>query len=67
MADLHVNMTIVDEGMEVVMVHDIGRNNGDQNVHVSVIGGLHGGAQIEVFDVTHHAAATRHGYNTVKE
>jgi len=67
MADLHINMTNVDEGMEVVMVHDVGRNDGNWNAHVSIIRGLHGVAQIEVFDVTHHAAAAGHGYNTVKE
>ncbi len=67
MPDLHVNMAIVDESMEVAMVHNVGRNDGNQNVHASIIRRLHGGAQVKVFDVTHHAASGRCGHGTVEE
>ncbi len=49
------------------MVHNVGRNDCDQNVHVSIIGGLHGGAQVKVLDVTHHAVSAGCGHNTVEE
>jgi len=67
MLDLHINMAIVDESMKIVMVHNVGRNDGNQNVHVSIIGRLHGGAQIKVLDVAHHALPTRCGHDTVEE
>jgi len=67
MPDLHINMAIVDKGMKIVMVHDVGRNNSDQNAHVSIIGRLHGGAQVKVLDVAHHALSARCGHDTVEE
>ncbi len=60
-------MAIVDESMKIVMVHNVGRNDGNQNVHVSIIGRLHGGAQVKVLDVAHHALSTGVGHNTVEE
>jgi len=67
MPDFHVNMAIVDECMKIVMIHDVSRNDGNRNAHVGIIGRLHGGAQVKVFDVTHHAASGRCGHGTVEE
>ena len=66
MPDLHINMAIVDERMEVVMVYNVSRNDGNWNAHVSIIGRLYGGAQVEVLDVTHHAVSAGCGHDTVK-
>jgi len=65
--DFDVNMAVVDQGMEVVVVHDIIGEHGNRDVHVGVVLGLHGGAQIKVFEVTHHASCIGHGDDTVEK
>ncbi len=60
-------MAIVDEGMKVVMVHDIRRDDSDRNAHVRIVSRLHGGAQVKILDVAHHAAPAGGGHHAVEE
>jgi len=49
------------------MGHDIRGNVGDGNAHVSIVSGLHGGSQVKILDVTHHAMSSGGGHHTVEE
>jgi len=49
------------------MGHDIRGNVGDGNVHVGIVGRLHGGSQEKILDVNHHATSSRGGHHTVEE
>ncbi len=66
-ANLNVHMAVVDKGMEGIVSHDIQRNYGDGDAHVRIIGWWHGGTQVKIFEVTHHALGTQGGYDTVEE
>jgi len=43
-SDLHVDMAIVDKCMQLVVVHDFGREDSHWDVHVGIISGWHWGA-----------------------
>ncbi len=60
-------MTIVNEVMKVVVLHDCLRDGRHRDAHVCVVFGLHWCAQIKVLEVTHHAACTCCGEDTVEE
>ncbi len=51
-------MAIVDEGVEIVVGHDIQGYGTNGDVHVSVVTQLHGHAKVKILDVTHHAVPT---------
>jgi hypothetical protein len=51
-ADFNEDVSIVDEGLELVLFHDAGGNYFDWDSHVLVV--LHGSVQVEVFDVDRH-------------
>jgi len=42
--DFHVDMAIVDKCMQLVVVHDVRREDSNRDEHVSVISGWHGSA-----------------------
>jgi len=60
-------MAIVDKGVEVVMGHDVGGQYGHGNAHVGIVGQLHGGPEVEIFEVTNHTTGTGCGDDTVEE
>jgi len=60
-------VAIVDEGMEIVVGHDIQGYDTNRDAHVSVVTWLHGRAEVEILDVAHRAVPTGGGNNTVKE
>jgi len=62
-----MDMAVMDKCMEGIVVHDVWWDNGNWNAHVGIVGGLHGGAQVEIFEVTHHAFGTGGGHKTVEE
>jgi len=49
--DFHIDMAIVDEPMQVAMVHDVRGENCHRDVHVGIVQGQNWGAQIKVFEV----------------
>jgi len=49
------------------MVNDLIRQNGCGDVHVCIIFCRHGGAQVEIFKVAHHALGIGGGYNAVEQ
>jgi len=65
--DFHIDVAIVDEGMEIVVGHDIWGYGTNGDAHVSIVAWLHGCAKVEILDVAHHAARASGGHNTVKE
>jgi len=65
--DFHIDVAIVDEGMEIVVGHDIWGYGTNGDAHVSVVTQLHGRAKVEILDVAHHAAPAGGGNNTVEE
>jgi len=66
-ANFNIDMTIVDNGVEIVVLHDVRRKDCNWDAHVGIVGGLHGGAQVEIFEVTHHVFGTGGGHNAVEE
>jgi len=66
-ADFHIDVAIVDEGVEIVVGHDIRGYGTNGDAHVSIVAWLHRHAKVEILDVTHHAAPASGGHNTVKE
>jgi len=65
--NLNIDMAMVDQTVELVMVHDFVREHGHRDVHVGVVLGLHWCAQIKIFEVVHHALGVGSGDDTVKE
>ncbi len=47
MADFHIDVAIVDEGMEIVVVHDIWGYGTNGDVHVTIVARLHWHAKVE--------------------
>jgi len=62
-ADFNVDVALVDERAEIVVFNDLVRQDGHRDVHVSIIFGQHGGAQVEIFEIAHHGG----GHHTVEE
>ena len=60
-------MAIVDKCMNVVVIHNVRWQDSHGDVHVSVVSRLHGGPEVEVFEITDHAAGTRGRNDTVEE
>jgi len=54
-SDFHTYMAFVDDGVQIVVVHDFGWQDSDGDAHVGIILRWHGCAQVEVLEVTHHA------------
>ena len=52
--DFNEDMVIPDEVMELVLVHDVGENVLDRDLHVFVA--HHGSVEVEILDVNHHEA-----------
>jgi len=66
LSDFHIDMAIVDKGMQLVVVHDVRREDCHWDAHVSVVGRLHGGSKVEIFEITHHALGTGGGNDAVE-
>ena len=62
--DLDDNMSVVDERLEQVLLHDAGRNFFDGDSHAFVI--VHGSVRIKVFDADRRAFCIRSGQDAVK-
>jgi hypothetical protein len=45
-------VSVVDEGFELVLLHDAGRNDFDGDLHLLVM--IHRSVEVEVFDVDRH-------------
>ena len=58
-------MSVVDEGLGLVLLHDAGRNNFDGDSHVSVM--VHGSVQVKVFDVDRHEFCIGNGQDAIEE
>jgi len=58
--DLNVDMPFVNQGMELIVLHDVLREHSNGDAHVGIVLGFHGGAQVEVFEVAHHALGVGH-------
>jgi len=65
--NFNIDVPIVDQGVEPVVVHDVSGEHGDRDARVCIILGLHGGAQIKIFEITHHAFGMGCGDYTVEE
>jgi len=65
--DFNIDMVIVDEGMQLVVVHDGRGEDSHGDAHVCIVCRLHGGTKVEIFEVTHHAAGAGHRDNTFEK
>ena len=65
LADFEESMFMVDEGLELVLLHDVGRDDFDMDSHVFVT--VHGSVQVKVFDVDRHEFGIGIGQDAVKE
>ncbi len=65
--DFHIDMAIVDKVMEIVMVHDCVGNGGDVDVHVSIISGWHGCAEVKIFKITDQASRAWCGDDAIEK
>ena len=66
-SDFHIDMAIMDKGMKLVVVHDVWWEDCHGDAHVGIVGRLHGGPKIAIFEITHHAVGTRGGNDAVEE
>jgi hypothetical protein len=64
-ADLDENMSVVDEGLELVLLHDAGWNDFDGDSHIFVI--VSGSVQVKYFDVDRREFCIGSGQNAVEE
>jgi hypothetical protein len=64
-ADLDEKVSVADEGLELVLLHDAGANIFKGDSHVLVL--LHGSVQVEGFDVDRHKFCIGIGEGSVKE
>jgi len=60
-------VAIVDKGMKLVVVHNVGGQDCHGNAHVGIVSWLHGGHKVEIFEIAYHASGTGGGYDTVEE
>jgi hypothetical protein len=58
-------MSVVDEGIELVLLYDVGRNDFDGDSHVFVM--VHGSVQVRLFDVDRHGFCIGNGQDAVEE
>jgi len=65
--DLNIDIPFVNQGVELIVLHDVVGEHSNGDVHVGVVLGFHGGTQIEVFEVAHHAPGMGHGDDAVEE
>ncbi len=65
--DYHIDVSIVDKVMELVVVHDQVGNGQDGDAHVGVIGQWHGCAKVKVFEVAHHALHAQCGNDAIEK
>ncbi len=67
LSDFHIDVSIVDKVVELVVFHDRVGNGQDGDVHVGIIGQWHGCAEVKVFEVTHHASCTWCGDDAIEK
>jgi len=67
MLNLNIDMAMVDQAVKLVMVHDVVREHGHRDVHVSIVLGFHWCAKVKIFEVAHHALGIGHGDDAVEE
>ncbi len=60
-------MAIVDNGMQLVVVHDGRGEDCHGDAHVSIVSRLHGGSKVEIFEITHHAAGAGGGNDAIEK
>ena len=65
--DFHIDVSIVDKVVELVVFHDRVGNGRDGDAHVGVIGWWHGCAKVKVFEVANHASHARCGDDTIEK
>jgi len=61
-----IDMSLVYQWTKVVVVNDLRGKDVHRDVHASVVLSQHGGAQVKIFEVTHHALCLWCGHNTVE-
>jgi len=66
-SDFHIDMAIVDKGMQLIVVHDVRQEDYHWDAHVSIVGRLHGGSNVEIFAITHPASGTRGGNDAAEK
>ena len=66
LADFHIDMAFVDETVELVMVHDLCGDGRHGDAHIGIVMRLHGCAEVEIFEVAHHALPIWDGEDTVE-
>jgi len=66
-SDFYIDVAIVDKGMQLVVVCDVRREDCHWDAHVSIVSRLHGGSEVEIFEITHHALGTGDGNDAVEE
>jgi len=57
MPDLNIDVALVDEQAELVVFNDLVGQDGHWDVHVCIVFGWHGGA--EIFEIAHHGFGIR--------
>jgi len=65
--NFNIDMAIVDKGVKVVVIHNVRWQDSHGDAHVSIVSRLHGGPEVEVFEITNHAAGTGGRNDTVEE
>ena len=57
--DFNIDVALVDEWAELVVLNDLVGQDSYWDAHLGVVFGWHGGAQVEVFEISHHAFGIR--------
>jgi hypothetical protein len=64
-ADFDDNVSVVYEGLELVLLHGVGRSDFDGDSHEVVL--VHGSVQVEAFDVDRDEFCIESGQDAVEE
>jgi len=63
---LNINVSLVYQQVQVVVVNDLNGKDCHQDVHVCIVLGQHGDAQVKIFEVTYHAFCLWCGHNAIE-
>jgi len=65
--NFNIDIALVDQGVGIIVINDLVRQDSHGDVHVCIVFCWHGGAQVEIFKITHHALGIGGGHNTVEQ
>ena len=66
-SDFDVDVTVVDEGTEIVLGHDGVGDDGDGDAHVGIVFGFHGSIKVKILEVACHETGVRGRDDAVEE